>query len=372
MRDIKALQTVQLKAIELPEFNEIRGKSWISFGPKNLFPEVLIDLYQSSAVHHTCVNAKSDALSGEGFDMIGTEIVNTQGETLNEILESVAVDFVLFGTYALNVIWNRAGDRVAEMYHLPVANVRSGKMNEEDVVEEFYYSNHWANTRKYEPKRYASYSMTDNKGDNASQIFYYHPYTPGADVYGLPDYQAALNDIELDKRISRFHNSQIDQGMFPGLFITLTNGEATPEERNLIYRDLEQSFSGADRAGKLFLSFVDSPDRKPIIETIDQANDDYYVILQDRIMNAITTAHRITSTRLIGINDASGFSNNSDEIKTAYAHFLSTVIEPMQKQVAKSMQKVVRAYGINVDLKIKPSKLSFTDTVQQQPNTPTV
>ena len=369
MKDIKALQTISLKAIELPQFKEIRGKDWVSFGEKNLFPELLIDLYQSSSIHHTCVNATADATAGEGFYTVGTEIINTQGDTLNDLLENIAIDFVLFGSYAINIIWNRAGDRIAEIYHTPVANIRSGKMNEEDVVEEYYYSNHWANTRKYEPVRYPAFSTTDNRGDNASQIFYFKPYTPGADVYALPEYQACLNDIELDKRISRFHNAHISQGMFPGLFITLTNGMASPEERQMIYRDLENSFSGEGNAGKLFLSFVDSPDRKPIVETINQANDDYYIVLQDRIMNSITTSHRVTSTKLIGINDASGFSNNADEIETAYAHFLSTVIEPKQKQLTKSLQKIVRAFGLNVELKIIPSKLTFTNTVQTLPPT---
>ena len=368
MKDIRALQTVELKAIELPEFKEIRGKDWISFGSQNKFPQLLIDLYQSSSIHHTCVNAKIDAMTGEGFLAYGDTVINTQGQTLNDLLDMIAQDFILFGSYSLNLIWNRAGDRIAEIYHLPVANVRSGKMNEEDVVDTYYYSSNWANTRKYEPKAYPSFSLTNNRGDMASQIYYFHPYTPGSNVYALPEYQGALNDIELDKRISRFHNANISAGMYPGLFITLTNGNATSDERQMIYRDLERAFSGEQNAGKLFLSFVDSPDRKPVIETIDQVNDDYYIILSNRVRESITTAHRITSTRLIGINDASGFSNNADEIEVAYAHFLSTVIEPLQKQLVKSLDRIIRGFGMNVKLEIVPSKLDVRGTVTTTPN----
>lgn len=368
MKDIKCLQTVELKAIELPQFKEIRGKDWVSFGEKNLFPQLLIELYQSSSIHHTACNAKIDALTGEGFLAYGDTVVNTHGDTLNDLLDNIAQDFIIFGAYALNIIWNRGGDRIAEVYHLPVADVRSGKMNEDDVVETFYYSKNWANTRKYEPKAYPAFSLTDTRGDNASQIMYFKPYSPGADYYALPEYQGALNDIELDKRISKYHNANLSQGMFPGLFITLTNGSVNPEERQMIYRDLERAFSGEENAGKLFLSFVDSPDRKPVIETIDQVNDDYYIVLSDRITRSITTAHRITSTRLIGINDASGFSNNADEIEVAYAHFISTVIEPLQKQLVKSLDKVMKAFGMNVKLEIVPSKLDVRGTVNTTPN----
>lgn len=368
MKDIKALQTVDLKAIEMPKFREIRGKDWISFSDNNLFPQLLIDLYQSSSIHHTACNAKIDAVTGEGFLSYGDTVINTQGDTLNDLLDNITQDFIIFGSYSLNLIWNRAGDRIAEIYHIPVADIRSGKMNEDDVVETFYYSKNWANTRKYEPKAYPAFSMTDNRGDNASQIYYFKPYTPGTDYYALPEYQGALNDIDLDKRISVFHNSLLQQGMFPGLFITLTNGNANSEERQMIYRDLEKAFSGESNSGKLFLSFVDSPDRKPIIETIDQQNDEFMLILQDRITRSITTAHRITSTRLIGINDASGFSNNADEIEVAYAHFISTVIEPLQKQLIKSLEKIMRGFGMNVKLEIVPSKLDVRGTVNTTPN----
>ena len=363
------LKSLEFAAIDLPVFSEIRGKEWVSFGAKNMFPQVLVDLYQGSSIHHTCVNAKRDALAGEGFKYFGEEIINPLGDTLNDLLQMVSLDYILFGTYAVNVVWNREGSRVAEMYHIPVANIRSGKLNDEDRVENYYYSSNWANTRKYVPVEYPAFSTTDNKGDMSSQIMYCKTYVPGADVYGLPGYMGALNDCQLDKDISVFHASNIDNGMFPGLFITLTNGTASPEERNMMYRELERSFSGSKNAGKMFLSFVDSPDRAPKIETIDPVQDDYYIILQDRIMNSITTAHRITSNRLIGISDAAGFSNNADEIKVAYAHFYSTVIVPLQKQVIKCMQPLVRAYGMNVKLEIEPSKIDFDDTIEGTENT---
>ena len=57
---------------------------------------------------------------------------------------------------------------------LPFANVRSGKPNEEDTVEEYMFSTDWANLRKYPYNTYKAFDPTDNKGDNASQIFYFY------------------------------------------------------------------------------------------------------------------------------------------------------------------------------------------------------
>ena len=115
---INMLKNLEFAAIDLPEFKEVRGKEWVSMGLNNLFPQVLIDLYQSSSIHHTCLNAKTDATVGQGFKYFGDEVINTEGKTLNDLLEQVALDYMVFGTFALNIIWNREGTRIAEIYHL--------------------------------------------------------------------------------------------------------------------------------------------------------------------------------------------------------------------------------------------------------------
>ena len=108
--------------------------------------------------------------------------------------------------------------------NLPFANVRSGKKDEEDNVNEYYYSSDWSNLRKYKEISYRAFDSTDNRGDDASQIFYYFNYTPGIEVYPLPSYVAGINDITLDHKISRFHVNNISNGLAPSLFIKMRNG----------------------------------------------------------------------------------------------------------------------------------------------------
>jgi hypothetical protein len=159
--------------------------------------------------------------------------------------------------------------------------------------------------------------------------------------------------------------------MSPGMFVNLPNGMANPEERQMIYRDLERAFSGAENAGKLFLSFSDGPDRAPQIETIDAANDDYYIILEQRISSRILTAHRISSPLLLGIKDASGFSNNADEIEVAYAHFMGTVIDPIQEVLTKKFEYILRGFGMNVKLEIKPNQIIYKKEIVDQSSSET-
>lgn len=351
-----SVKGAKFQAVELPKVSEHRGRDWMKFGNDNLFPQKLIEYFNTSAIHATCVNAITDGVKGQGIKMFGEEYVNMQGETLDDIFAKVALDFVLFSGYSLNLVWNKEGNRVVEIYHIPFANVRSGKENEEGNVEEYYYSSDWSNVRKYEPKAYRSFSATDNKKDNASQIFYYQNYQPGQEFYPLPKYTSALTDIDLDARISRFHSQNLKQGLNPSMFIQFRSGIPTPDERAQIYREIDNTFSGEENAGRFFLSFSRAGEEMDITP-IEGAGDSYYIQLDERISSRILTSHRVTSPLLLGIKDASGFSNNADEIRVAYNHFLGTVIEPLQKELLKSMQFILRFHGLTVKLEVEQNEI---------------
>jgi hypothetical protein len=359
-------------AINLPIIREINSKDYVFFGLDNLYPVKLVELYNTSAMHKTAIDAKQAALIGEGIKMYGETIVNAKGETLNEVFAKLALDEWVFGARVMNVVWNRSGDRIVEVYHIPANKVRSGKLDEEDNINEYYYSSDWKQPRKFKPKAYRAFNMEDNKGDNASQILYIKTYNPETDYYGLPSYVSALNDIELDARISRFHNANISNGLAPSMAINFRNGIPTPDERQIIYREIEDTFAGENNAGRFFLLFSE-PGREAEITPITSANDTYYTTLEERVSSRILTAHRITSPLLLGIRTTgSGLGNNSNEIETAYAHFFGTVIEPVQKKLLKDMQFVTTLMGFQMSLEIEQSTIDFEDTVDGEETQPQV
>ncbi len=347
------------ESIQLPTIKEKRGKEWIDFGSNNLYPQLLIELYNNSAMHHTAIEAIVDGVVGEGFKQFGDEFVNSENETIDEIFEKIARDYELFGGYALNVIWSRDGENIAEMYHLPFNNVRSGLMNEDEKVEQYWYCSDWMQYRKHKPVSYKAFSATDNEGDNASQIYYFSDYTVGQYYYPLPSYVGAINDIDTDARISRFHANNLKNGLAPSMMLTFRNGIPTPDEQDEIWKDIEKTFAGEENAGQFFLNFSE-PGREPTVEAIENANDDYYVTLETRITSRILTAHRITSPLLLGIKDASGFSSNAEEINTAYNHFMGTVIRPDQKKLVRSFNKLINMTGKTIKLEIEPAQILYT------------
>jgi hypothetical protein len=313
--------------------------------------------YNKSAIHHTAVDAIIMNIIGQGLDTVGSDIINLNQETLNDIYEKVAGDMVMFRGFSLNVIWNKEGTRIVEIYHLPFNNVRSGKLDENEDISEYYYSADWVQFRKYPAKPYRAFSTTDNKGDNASQIYYHFSYNPTNDFYPLPQYIGALNDIELDARISVFHNANISNGLSPSMFIKFRSGIPTPDERNVIYKEIEDTFTGETNAGRFFLSFSDAGQEMEV-DPIESVNDEYYLTLDARITSRILTSHKITSPLLLGIKDSpNGFSSNADEIETAFSHFINTVVLPKRKKILSQLNYVLKFAGFTVNLEVENNKL---------------
>ena len=366
--NLYAVKGQNFAAIELPRIAEVQNKEWVYFGEKNLYPQKLTAIYNTSPIHKTAIDAKHAAIIGEGFKVYGDTVVNQFGETLNDIFDKIAKDQLVFGAWNLNVIWNRAGDRIAEIYHVPALKIRSGKMDDMDRVHHYWFSSNWMDLRKHKAVSYPAFNMEDNKAENASQIYYVKGYNPETDYYGLPDYIASLNDCELDARISVFHNSNISSGLNPSMAINFRNGIPTPEERQVIYAEIEQSFAGEHNAGKFFLLFSE-PGKEAQITPIESANDSYYTTLEERVTSRILTAHRITSPVLLGIRDGSGLGNNADEIQTAYAHFFSTVCQPIQKKLVKEMQFITTLMGFGMDLEIEQAKIDFDESIDGAPKT---
>ncbi len=74
---------------------EYDGKDWVAWGEGNLYPYRIIDLYNSSAINHTCIVAKVDAIVGNGLysenPTVDARLKRANPtETWDEVLEKVA------------------------------------------------------------------------------------------------------------------------------------------------------------------------------------------------------------------------------------------------------------------------------------------
>lgn len=351
---------------ELPLFIERVGRKWVEYGADNNFPGFIAGLYNKSAMNRTAILSKLDGTVGQGLktrkeeDNYLLKRANPK-ESWNDVFEKIALDYITFGGYALNIIWSNDGETIAEIYHLDFTRVRSGIHDMvTDEVKHYYYSTNWANWRRFTPLQYHTFDPSKSL-EHPSQVMYCFDYEPGALFYPLPSYSGGLNDIQIDVEVSKFHINNLANGLAPSLFVGLNNGIPDPEARQEIYDEITMAFRGAENAGKAFIAFSDDKDHAPDITPIPAANSDYYVQLETRITSRILSAHRITSPMLLGLyhEGGTGLGSNKDEIETAYAHFISTVIKPIQKSMLKVLDTIMYYRGYeDVELYIEPNKMT--------------
>lgn len=359
----------------IPKVFEVRGQSWVFYGADNLFPQnIITPLYNGSAMNRSCIDSKTLFTVGEGLRTKDTDFeyvlkrANTDRESWNDVFYKAAQDFIIYGGYALNVIWNETGDTITDIYHLDFNFIRSGhKDKDSDRVEFMYYSADWSRHKKdiYRPKAFKCFSPA-HADLYPNQILYFFQHNPGQIYYPMPSYQGSVTDINIDVMTSSFHWYNLQNGLSPSLFIQMNNGVPPPEERQDIYQELASTFSGVEGAGRFFLSFSADADHATTVTPIESANDDYYLTLDQRITSRVLTGHRITSPLLLGIKDVggSGLANNKDEILIAASHFQSTVIKPIQKVLLATWDKLLYYYGYETELYIEPLRLFNEDNVQ--------
>ena len=355
----------------LPKVYEVKGQAWVNFGANNLYPNNLVTpLYNGSAMNRSCIVSKHIATIGEGLRCKNPDLdyvlkrANAL-ESWNDIFDRAALDYIIYGGFAINVIWSRDGETITDMYNMDFNDIRSGHIDyDTDRVEWYYYSADWSKYKKdaYRPKGFKAFDPA-RAGEYPNQILYFFKHNPGQKYYPLPQYSGSLTDIQLDVSISSFHYWNLMNGLNPSMVVQFHNGIPSPEERQDIYQEIASNFSGVDGTGKFFLAFADSKETNMEVTPLDGANDDYYITLESRITSRILTGHRITSPLLLGIKDlgSNGFTNNKDEILVAYTHFISTVIQPEQATMLKVFDKLLNYYGYDTELYIEPKKLFDED-----------
>ena len=359
----------------LPRVFEVRGQSWVNFGERNLYPnELVTPLYNASAMNRSCIISKHIYTVGEGLKMKNPDFdyvlkrANADRQGWNDIFTRASLDYIIYGGFALNVIWSENGEKITDLYNIDFNDVRSGHIDKNtDKVEFYYYSADWTKYKKdiYKPKAIKGYDPAQ-ADVHPNQILYFFDYNPSQKYYPLPSYSGSLTDIQLDVSIASFHYYNLMNGLNPSLFIQMFNGIPSPEERQDIYQELASAYSGVEGTGKFFLSFAPDKEHGTEVTPIESANDDYYVTLESRIASRILTGHRITSPLLLGIKDigGAGLSNNKDEILVASDHFSQTVIKPMQKILLKEFDKLMYYYGYEEEMYIEPLRL-FNDEGEQ-------
>jgi hypothetical protein len=367
-----ALKVLNFEAHKVPTFKEARGKDWILFGDegeyKNRYPEYLLNLYRRSAKHHAIINSKKDyvvgqgwAVNAEGLDTMGLARLQqfieepNQYESLNDILEKVALDYELYNGFALEIVYNQLNDKIAAVYHADFARYRSN-----DDGSCYYYSEDWS---KHNPivEEIDAFNWKEPSG---KQLLYVKGYSPDCKYYPLPTYLGSTGYIELDVEIANFHLNAVKNNFVGGTIVSFYNGEPTLEEQEEIERQIKDKFTGTDNANSIVLNFADSRDRGVEIQQLNGNDfDKRFDILNKTVQREIYAGHQVTDPALFGIKE-DGIFTSRNQLVDSFELFQNTYVNGRQQFIERVFNDLASIQGLSNRLFIQdtePISIQFSE-----------
>lgn len=345
-----------------------RSRGIYTFGRRNDYPDLLVDLYDNSPTHQAVINRTALMIAGDGqeaeirseelVDRVQIEMLINHpnlNESLSQILHKVGRDVKLHGRYAIECVWNEAHDKVVELKHVDAGGVRIGVLNDEGKVPFYKYSEDW-NDSNY---KITTYFPFDKNGEGSRQLIYVQLMRSGHLYYGLPDYYAAINWIDLESQIGVSHSESAKNGFSPKVAVIFPAKPESIEIEKKTMDNLNKTYSGS-RGKKIMGIFSPRPELMPIIQplNVDMLHKQYQEI-DGQTERKILTGHGVVSPMLFGISTSNGFGSNADELRMSYHIYEKTVVAPYQRMVEDSINRVLSASGNTNRIVINPYTLGL-------------
>jgi hypothetical protein len=365
------LNLVNLSGYDMPKAIEDKRKDWVAYGEDNDYYRFLIDSYLQSATNNAAIRSISDQIYGEGICIDGKEKDSKEVKELRSFvghrdLKKIILERKMLGQAAMQVIYSKAGNdrKVVKVKHFPIHTLRPEKMDENGVINNYYYHPNWTEKKRSDTlKKIPTFGTSKEK----VELMVLKPYLSGYDYFCPPDYSGSLPYAELENEIADYLLNETKNSFSGTKVINFNNGVPDIEQREAITRDVKGKLTGS-RGQKVIVAFNENQESATTVEDIS-LNDapSHYEYLANEAMHKILVGHRITSPMLLGIKDSGkGLGNNADEIKTASQLFTSTVIAPYQNEIIDALEEIMELNGEVPELYFITSQpIEFTEENQE-------
>lgn len=366
------LQTNFEKQMEGAPINRNSNRGWVNWGNKNDYPIKLSELYFNSIVHKSCVDFGVTAILGDGIDyqsmnMNETEVMPNNLQTWDELIRCLALDYILYGSYAFQIIRNKDG-RTFSYYHQPISSVRCSPRDEEGNITSYWLCQDWTATGKYPPIEIPRFGFQEEETINSGKpyLFVYESYTPDLDYYTTPKYVGGIKAIMTELELIRYDLRAVKNNFSANGFLVLPRVESDEERRELL-NNIKNSFVGADNANSLVVTFSNGDENDSNVAKFvkidkDSNNVNLFSESNNRNIDRIVTAHRIPSKALIGMPiDGATLGGGGNEVNVAWNLYNKTVATEYRNAILTTINKMFALNGVDTQLILKPLDFNLTD-----------
>lgn len=357
------------KQIEGSAITRKNALGWVNWGVRNNYPNLLLDLYNQSPTHRSAVNFAVMSILGNGVDyeqmgVNGDEIVPNYSQSWDEIIKSLALDYIIYGSYAIQIIQNKDG-KTFSFWHMPLDKVRWSEYDEDGQITSYWICQDWTATGQFPPFQIEAFDMRDDfKIERGKPYLYvYRTYSPAMTYYTQPHYQAAIKAIQSEIEYVTYDLKNIVNGFAPAGVLTLPEVE-TDEERQAVIKNVTKMFQGSENANSVMITFRSNIEDKGVEYVPFQTNKgsfNFYADANQRTINRILEAHQIPNAALIGHPDISnsGFASEADKLEVSYQLYNKLTGNYNRMAVIKTLNQMLQMNGVDTEIIMKP--LSFND-----------
>lgn len=284
----------------------------------------LLKLYYESSIHSAIIQNLHRRMQ-EGYEN-------------DEIFYKISLDYLIFGGYSLQVLWNFNHNGITKLIPLDYSLVRCGLQDEYGDISLFYYSNDWNKYNNRKIEILAPYNESPVTDD--SQCFYYRKYNPGQEIYPKPYYYSGLKWIATDIQLETYYANLVKNNFVANTILNM-NQFMDEERQKEFEKMLTNNFTNPDNAGTMMVFYSESKENSPEIIKFNNEEDDLkYRYISDKIVENISIAHNLP-TQLLGILTPGKLSQASDipifdEIYDKY------VVNPMKNDIVSSYSKLLQ------------------------------
>lgn len=357
------IHLIHLESYQAPKSIEDGKKDWVEFGENNDYYDFLNDRYNGSTTNSSVINSITKLIYGKGLDATDSkrkpnEYAQMKMLFKKDTIKKLVSDYKRLGQAYLQLIYAKDKKSIVQVEHIPTLNIRVEKCNDKGEITGYYFSDNWADTKAYEPKRIPAFGY----GDKTLEIISVGNYTIGQKYYSNVDYLGALPYAKLEEEISNYLINEVQNGFSPTTIINFNNGETDPEKQRNIANDVKAQTSGS-KGVKTIVSFNFDETSKTTLDAVPLNNaPEHYSYLSEEARGKILLGHGVTSGLLFGIPSANGFSSNADELRNAFILFDNMIIRPFQENICDMLDEILSYNGISLDLYFKTLQpLEFTE-----------
>lgn len=325
----------------------------VQWGKNNDANILFRNCYRGSATLKSIIDGSVNFVVGDSIEVNAKaweEKVNRRGMSMRQFVAALALSYLTYGGFAIQVIFNKIGVPV-EMFPLDFGRCRTNEAG----TKVWYSKKNWS---KWSTKAEVFDTFDPEKFDmeHPTQIYYFKgDFTTS--VYPLPPFYGAIADVLTEMECSKYSLNSVANGFSARYVFNIPEANNLTDEQKKGWEDaIKSKFCGSEPEANFLLYWMDGGQGIEIAKIEGDETPERFIAVKDNARTNIFIAMRATPN-IFGLPTA-GNGFNSQEFSAAEKLYEKTVIDPIRDIIKEAIDKIT---GIDDSITITPFSISFDD-----------